>query len=65
VPVLVIAGERDQVDRVETLRAELLPRIAGARLQILPGIGHLSPLEAPSALVAAIRGFIGELEHGD
>ena len=64
VPVLVIAGERDQVDRVETLRAELLPRIAGARLQVLPGVGHLSPLEAPSALVAAIRGFIGELRRG-
>lgn len=62
VPVLVIAGERDQVDRIETLRAELLPRIAGARLRTLPGVGHLSPLEAPSALAAAIRGFIGELD---
>ncbi|KXU84870.1 hydrolase [Paraburkholderia monticola] len=61
VPVLVIAGECDQVDRVETLQAELLPRIAGARLQILPGVGHLSPLEAPSVLAAAIRGFIGEV----
>ena len=61
VPVLVIAGERDQVDPVETLQAEVLPRIAGARLQILPGVGHLSPQEAPSALAAAIRGFIGEV----
>ncbi|MBC8748274.1 hypothetical protein OKW43_001320 [Paraburkholderia sp. WC7.3g] len=25
-------------------------------------MGHLSPLEAPSALVTAIRGFIGELD---
>jgi pimeloyl-ACP methyl ester carboxylesterase len=62
VPVLVIAGECDQVDRVETLQAQLLPRIAGARLRILPGVGHLSPLEAPSALVAAIRAFIGDLK---
>jgi pimeloyl-ACP methyl ester carboxylesterase len=63
VPVLVIAGERDQVDRVETLQAELLPRIAHARLEVLPGIGHLSPLEAPSAVAAAIRRFVDELER--
>jgi uncharacterized protein (TIGR02246 family) len=62
VPVMVIAGELDQVDRVETLRKELLPRIAGARLHVLPGAGHLSPLEAPSALATVIRQFVGELE---
>jgi 3-oxoadipate enol-lactonase len=61
VPVLVIAGERDQVDRVETLRAELLPRVAGARLHVLPGTGHLSPLEAPAALAALIREFVATL----
>jgi pimeloyl-ACP methyl ester carboxylesterase len=64
VPVLVIAGERDQVDPVETLRAELLPKIAHARLEVLAGIGHLSPLEASSAVAAAIRRFAGELERG-
>ncbi|KAA1003457.1 alpha/beta hydrolase [Paraburkholderia panacisoli] len=63
VPVLVIAGERDLVDRVETLQAELLPRIAHARLEVLAGIGHLSPLEAPSAVAAAIRRFVSELER--
>ncbi|MGH8779374.1 alpha/beta fold hydrolase [Paraburkholderia sp.] len=60
VPVLVIAGELDQIDRVETLQKELLPRIAGARLHVLPGTGHLSPLEAPSALATVIRQFVGE-----
>jgi uncharacterized protein (TIGR02246 family) len=62
VPVLVLAGERDQVDRVETLKAELLPRIAGAQLEVLPGVGHLSPLEAPGALAALIRRFVGTLK---
>ncbi|TAL52064.1 alpha/beta hydrolase [Pandoraea sp.] len=64
VPVWVIAGELDQVDRIETLQAELMPRIAGARLQVLPGVGHLSPLEAPSALAATLRGFVDELTNG-
>jgi pimeloyl-ACP methyl ester carboxylesterase len=59
---MVSAGELDQVDRVETLRKELLPRIAGARLHVLPGAGHLSPLEAPSALATVIREFVGELK---
>jgi uncharacterized protein (TIGR02246 family) len=62
VPVIVIAGEKDQVDHVETLQKELLPRIAGARMHVLPGIGHLSPLEAPASIAAIIREFVGELE---
>ncbi|RFU44872.1 alpha/beta fold hydrolase [Paraburkholderia sp. DHOC27] len=62
VPVTVISGERDQVDSVETLRNELLPRIQGARLHVLPGIGHLSPLEAPAAVATVIREFVAELE---
>lgn len=60
-PVMVIAGERDQVDRVETLQKELLPRIPGARLHVLPGTGHLSPLEAPSAVAALIGQFAGDV----
>jgi uncharacterized protein (TIGR02246 family) len=64
VPVVVLAGELDQVDRVETLRKELLPRIAGASLHVLPGIGHLSPLEAPAALATLIGQFVSKLEGG-
>lgn len=60
VPVLVIAGERDRVDRVDTLESALLPHIPGARLHVLPGIGHLSPLEAPAALAMLIRQFVDE-----
>lgn len=62
VPALVVAGEADQVDRLETLRRELLPRIAGARLQVLPGTGHLSPLEAPAEVAAAVRAFVARLD---
>ena len=62
VPVKVIAGEKDQVDRIETLARELLPRIAGARLHALPDTGHLSPLEAPSAVAEEIRAFVSELD---
>lgn len=61
VPTLVISGEHDQVDRVATLQAELLPRIPQAELHILPGVGHLSPLEDPEAVAQQIEGFIDAL----
>jgi pimeloyl-ACP methyl ester carboxylesterase len=62
VPVVVIAGELDQVDLPETLRGELLPRILGSQMLLLPGTGHLSPLENPAAVAAVIRQFMQQLK---
>ena len=61
-PTIVISGELDQVDRVATLQAELLPRIPHAALHVLPGIGHLSPLEAPSDVARLIGRFVAAIE---
>jgi pimeloyl-ACP methyl ester carboxylesterase len=63
VPCIVISGEQDQVDRVATLRAELLPRIPQAVMRILPGIGHLSPLEAPVEVARIIERFVAAIEE--
>lgn len=57
VPTLVIAGERDQVDSVATLRAELMSRIRHAVLHVVPGTGHLSMLESPDAVARLISDF--------
>lgn len=57
VPTLVISGEKDQVDPPAVLQHELITRIAHANMHILPGIGHLSPLEAPGDLAELIRDF--------
>ena len=62
VPTLVIAGALDRVDHVETLRAELLTRIPQATLHVLPGTGHLSPLEEPQAIAGLIADFVATLE---
>jgi pimeloyl-ACP methyl ester carboxylesterase len=56
-PTLVIAGELDRVDSVDTLRAELTPRIPQAVLKVLPGTGHLSMLESPQAVTLLIEAF--------
>jgi 3-oxoadipate enol-lactonase len=61
VPTVVIGGEFDKVDPVAVLRAEVLPRIPQAVLHIVPGTGHLSPLEAPLELAALISRFAGSL----
>lgn len=61
VPTIVIAGERDKVDPVEGIKAEVLPRIAQAVLHILPGTGHLSPLESPTELSGIISRFASSL----
>ncbi len=48
VPVLVVAGEQDPVVTPDQARAaaEVVP---GARLEVLPGVAHLPPAEAPAA----------------
>src|SRR5512139_1187286 len=58
VPVIVISGEHDRVDPPEVLLRELLPRIPQARLVVLPGVGHLLPLEAPADLAHVIKAFV-------
>ena len=57
----MLSGEHDQVDTVETLRRELLPRVPGARLEIVPGAAHLSKLEVPEAIARTTVNFIATL----
>ncbi|TDV15719.1 alpha/beta fold hydrolase [Paraburkholderia caballeronis] len=61
-PTIVISGELDQVDRVATLQAELLPRLPHAAMHVLPGTGHLSPLEAPAEVARLIARFVAAIE---
>jgi pimeloyl-ACP methyl ester carboxylesterase len=58
VPTLVLAGERDNLDSVEQHRREVLPRITGARLEIIARSGHLIPIDEAEQLAVAIRRFV-------
>jgi pimeloyl-ACP methyl ester carboxylesterase len=60
VPVLVIGGELDEITPPAVLR-ELAAAIPGARLQLLPGAGHVSSLEADAGFNTALHGFLAEL----
>jgi pimeloyl-ACP methyl ester carboxylesterase len=55
-PVLILAGAQDGLVPVrrQSFMAELLPT---ARVQVIEGAGHLSPLEQPEAVSQALEGF--------
>ncbi|MGY4972359.1 alpha/beta fold hydrolase [Streptomyces nigrescens] len=57
VPVLVLAGEHDQVEPPHVLQRHLLPSVPRARFDIVPSSGHLLPLEAPAEVAAALEVF--------
>ncbi|WP_264038913.1 alpha/beta fold hydrolase [Mycolicibacterium hodleri] len=61
VDTVVVAGERDVVEPVDVLRRHLLPFIPRARLRVLDAVGHLIPLEAPSALAEQLTRARAEL----
>lgn len=61
VPTLILAGDKDAVDSVEQHRREVVARIAGARLEVITNSGHLSPIDAPEQLAAAIDEFVSSL----
>ncbi|MGX1761316.1 alpha/beta fold hydrolase [Streptomyces lydicus] len=60
-PVLVLAGERDQVEPPDVLRRCLLPSVSRARFEVVPASGHLLPLEAPAEVAAALQDFTAGL----
>ncbi|MTD57503.1 alpha/beta fold hydrolase [Amycolatopsis pithecellobii] len=57
IPALVVVGEQDVLTTPDDARrmADLLPK---GELAVLPGVGHLTPLEAPAALTEAILGWL-------
>ncbi len=56
-PTLVAVGELDQPDFVRIARhvAEAIP---GSRLQVLPGVAHLPPMEAPQDFASLVVEFL-------
>lgn len=57
VPALVVVGEEDELTRLEDAHAmvDLLPH---ATLDVIPGVGHLSPLEDPAAVAEAVLSWL-------
>ena len=60
-PTLVLCGELDEETPLAYSEA-LRDGIAGAELAIVPGVGHVSNLEAPEAVNALLTAFLDRVE---
>ncbi len=56
IPTLVLVGEADALTPPADSRA-MADAIPGARLVVIPGAGHLAPMERPGAVAAALGDF--------
>jgi pimeloyl-ACP methyl ester carboxylesterase/uncharacterized membrane protein YbhN (UPF0104 family) len=62
-PVLLIADPRDRVVPVDTA-FRLARALPDARLQLIPGAGHLLPRRVPGPVADAIVAFLAALDNG-
>jgi pimeloyl-ACP methyl ester carboxylesterase len=59
-PTLAIVGEEDALSPVDEMRG-MAEAIAGAQLAVIPAAGHLSPVEQPELVSAALKSFLERL----
>jgi len=55
VPTVIIAGDADPIVRTDIHSRRLARDVPGARLVILPGVGHMPHHAAPDLVVAEIE----------
>jgi pimeloyl-ACP methyl ester carboxylesterase len=60
VPVLVMAGDDDQIAPAAGMR-EMARAIPGATFALVPGAGHVAPLERPITVSSALADFLAQL----
>jgi pimeloyl-ACP methyl ester carboxylesterase len=60
VPALVVCGREDAISTVEEMRG-IAQRLPQARFVEIAAAGHMSPLEQPQAVNAAVRDFLARL----
>jgi pimeloyl-ACP methyl ester carboxylesterase len=57
VPTLVVTGDKDAGMTPEMLNREIVSKVPGARLEVVPDAGHFLPIEAPDEVAELIREF--------
>jgi len=60
IPILVVSGDDDQITPAEGME-EMARAIPGAQFTVIPGSGHLSPLEQPQAVNDTLNAFLAQL----
>ena len=62
-PTLVVWGERDRLVSPR-LAARTAAAIPGARLLMLPGVGHVAQIEAAETVARAVAALVGRGDTG-
>jgi pimeloyl-ACP methyl ester carboxylesterase len=63
IPTLLLYGADDQRSPLNVAH-ELHRQIPGARLSVIPDVGHLAPMEAPDAFNTEVRNFLHGIAAG-
>lgn len=61
-PTLVVCGEMDKMIPIRYAQF-LVDHIAGARLEVVPGAGHMVMQEQPQAVARLLQQFMGQLSY--
>jgi 3-oxoadipate enol-lactonase len=59
IPVLLLCGEKDKLISPDTMK-DMAEKISGSEFHIIPGAGHISPLENPSYVNIIIEEFLSK-----
>jgi 3-oxoadipate enol-lactonase len=59
VPTLLVVGAEDQISTVDEM-TRMAAAIPAAELFVVPGVGHMAPLEAPDAVNARLATFLND-----
>lgn len=59
-PLLVVVGAEDAITPPDAAR-RMHAAADGSRLEVVPGAGHLTPVEQPDRFAALLEGFLGSL----
>jgi pimeloyl-ACP methyl ester carboxylesterase len=58
VPTLILVGDADSITP-PAMAQTMHDKIAGSKLVVIQGAGHMSPMEQPAQVSRAIRNFVG------
>lgn len=61
VPTLLVMGERD-IDEFQAIANHITRTIPRITKLVLPGVGHMSNMEAPDEFNEAVLSFLGKLD---
>lgn len=59
-PVLIVAGDEDVLTSLDDAKA-MQKAAPHSQLEVVPGAGHMSPVENPEAFLAILRRYLNEL----